>query len=346
MSKIVYFLGAGASYGRRDEDKEILEGLPVVNEISRELCNYRDWMRDSEDLGGSYKILGKERAFVDVQATIVRDIETFIDAMPNYPTIDALAKALYDNYDGISDIGVKCSNLYGYLKFLMSSFFMYEQCCHSHDSRYDSFLSEILTTDGEIPDNIYFLTWNYDMQLELAYRLKTGKPLRVCIPVEKEGYSKDAKVFKINGSANFYNVNHLDCLMVKDKNDLIKRIFNQFGISHFENVNNLSSGYSSGTTDLYFSWEKEVYDQKSNSMKQNIQDADTLVIIGYSFPDVNAIIDTEIFDSMPNLKNIYIQDCYPEQVMKKVMERVHDLHGIQVVPMSDVSKFYVPYLQH
>ena len=42
MSKVVYLLGAGASYGKRNQEepknspKRIVEGLPVVNEIDDE----------------------------------------------------------------------------------------------------------------------------------------------------------------------------------------------------------------------------------------------------------------------------------------------------------------------
>ena len=49
MSKIVYLLGAGASYGKRNEEepkdspKRISEGLPIVNEIDDELGIVIDW---------------------------------------------------------------------------------------------------------------------------------------------------------------------------------------------------------------------------------------------------------------------------------------------------------------
>lgn len=33
MSKTTYYLGAGVSYGRKDEDKKIIEGIPAVLEI-------------------------------------------------------------------------------------------------------------------------------------------------------------------------------------------------------------------------------------------------------------------------------------------------------------------------
>ena len=35
MSKTIYYLGAEASYGRRGEDKKIIDGIPVVSYISK-----------------------------------------------------------------------------------------------------------------------------------------------------------------------------------------------------------------------------------------------------------------------------------------------------------------------
>lgn len=343
MSKTVFLLGAGASYGQRNEDSTIMEGLPVMDEICRELREFRSWVFNLEDFKKPIIILGKKRPFYEVQEYIVNAIDKFIEGLEDkeiHPTIDSLAKDLYDHYDFISEIKISCGNLYGYLKFLMASFFLYEQHIHPHDSRYDTFLNSILTPEGTIPDNMYFLTWNYDMQLELAYYLKTGEQLPVCIPVEKEGYAKEAKVFKINGSANYFNINHMDCLILKNEKELVERMFHQYAITHSED----GQHFSSGTTDLYFAWEKEIFDQKSEYLKKNTIDAETLVVIGYSFPDVNAIIDKEILDSMPNIKRIYVQDRFPERVITH-LESLLDkkLQGC-IIPVNDVTEFYVPEL--
>lgn len=343
MSKTVFLLGAGTSYGKRNEDSSIMEGLPVMNEISRELSEFRTWVRNLEDFKKPIIILGIKRPFEEVQKYIINAIDKFIEGLGDketHPTIDSFAKDLYDHYDYMSEIKISCGNLYGYLKFLMASFFLYEQHIHPHDTRYDTFLNTILTPEGTIPDNMYFLTWNYDMQLEISYYLKTGKQLPVCIPVEKEGYTTDAKVFKINGSANYFNINHMDCHILKNEKELVERMFQQYAITHSED----GQHFSSGTTDLYFAWEKEVFDQKSDYLKKNTVDAETLVVIGYSFPDVNAIIDKEILDSMPNLKRIYVQDRYPERVIPHLILLLDEKLQGNIIQVNDVNDFYVPEL--
>ena len=66
MSKIVYLLGAGASYGTRDKDnkKRILTGIPVVNEIKVELENLIDllssWSLIDKDMEDSKQRLVKD----------------------------------------------------------------------------------------------------------------------------------------------------------------------------------------------------------------------------------------------------------------------------------------------
>lgn len=43
MSKTIYYLGAGASYGKRDNNGAILEGVPVVAEIPKEYEAFKDF---------------------------------------------------------------------------------------------------------------------------------------------------------------------------------------------------------------------------------------------------------------------------------------------------------------
>jgi hypothetical protein len=88
-------------------------------------------------------ILGRKRPFEEVQKYIVNAIDKFIEGLEDseaHPTIDSLAKDLYDHYDYMSEINISCGNLYGCLKYLMASFFLYEQHIHQHDTRYDTFL--------------------------------------------------------------------------------------------------------------------------------------------------------------------------------------------------------------
>ena len=40
MSKTIYFIGAGASYGKRDDKGNVIEGIPIVSEIAKEFAAF------------------------------------------------------------------------------------------------------------------------------------------------------------------------------------------------------------------------------------------------------------------------------------------------------------------
>ena len=68
MSKTIYYLGAGASFGRRDSSGNILEGLPVVSEIPSQFDAFRDWIAKAEIPSGGVK-------FLDYYRTQASDVE-------------------------------------------------------------------------------------------------------------------------------------------------------------------------------------------------------------------------------------------------------------------------------
>ena len=77
MSKIIYYMGAGASYGKKeareviDEGKEkerllIHEGLPVINEIGKCLLAFKEAVANAPiDTNGHYLFLNKYRTSGD-----------------------------------------------------------------------------------------------------------------------------------------------------------------------------------------------------------------------------------------------------------------------------------------
>jgi hypothetical protein len=218
-----------------------------------------------------------------------------------HATIDTFAKKLY----------LKGDNEYGRLKFFLTSFFMVEQCIHPYDKRYDAFLASILNSDMNIPDDIFIMTWNYDVQLDIAYRDYQEWGLPMCVPPETGDVNKKARVFKINGSANYYWANQIDsCIYLKrDDSVLLDIILSQLSLTTNR------GRFSDGTTDLLFAWEKKKFDELSYLLYDKITDAKVLVIIGYTFPFFNREVDREILGKMENLEKIYIQDPKAEKIM-------------------------------
>ena len=111
MSKLIYYIGAGASYGRK-EAREILdegtekerlivrEGLPIVNEIAKSLLTFKEAVEnapiESERLYTFMDMYQTEGSNINrVRTELLRDVEHLYKATKEHATIDTYAKKLF-----------------------------------------------------------------------------------------------------------------------------------------------------------------------------------------------------------------------------------------------------------
>lgn len=97
MSKTIYYLGAGASYGKRDESKNILEGLPVVSEIPQEFDAFYDFIKTvkipEKDYIVYWRLYKKTPADVTRERDqLLQDINDLKAAIKEHATIDTYAR--------------------------------------------------------------------------------------------------------------------------------------------------------------------------------------------------------------------------------------------------------------
>lgn len=200
MSKVVYLMGAGASYGTRYRDT-ITSGIPIVSEIPPEL-NYWAGEIKATSWGehASYKNKNFEVDLTEAQNKLSNDFKWLAKECANHSTIDTYAKKLF--------LTGKMTD-YNRLKRALSTFLLVEQIAHRSDMRYDAFLANILNKEKLITDDITIITWNYDSQFEIALngydiRLTDMRYSPICLPVYNDDTRNQRyKIFKINGSATF-----------------------------------------------------------------------------------------------------------------------------------------------
>ena len=341
MSKVVYLLGAGASYGKRNQEepknspKRIVEGLPVVNEIDNELGIVIDWVNNCDVTGAEkrYEYRGQSLDADAMKTMFIEDLTWLRDNALQHATIDTFAKKLY--------LCNRASD-YGKLKLLLSSFFLIEQVIHPFDKRYDTFFANILNRNAQIPDNIYIMTWNYDLQLDMAYREYGNGRLYECVPHDTWTETDSARVFRINGAGNYYAANNIesDWLLNMDNETLLDRIFNQYCIA------NRTTLFSDGCLQLLFAWEKYELDKRRQILYDKIADAQVLVVIGYSFPFFNRETDREIFSKMEKLERIYIQDPYADDIKQFISSVLTEEQRTKllpsIVPLKNKTNFFLP----
>jgi hypothetical protein len=226
------------------------------------------------------------------------------------------------------------------------------------DYRYDSFFATLLQKEDDIlklPNNINIISWNYDIQFELAYqnfinKIETDnvkRNLNIKLNYYDGANKIDksiASIYKINGEASYTNK---ELIFNSDFNTLIDKIK-----SEFENND-------SNKTNLHYSWENK--DFYPNNLSFNLgtimSQSEIIVIIGYSFPTFNREIDRKLFYEFNKVcakkssgkveaifKKIYIQDT-PENA-PKIKERLkaigNNLYDVAEI-YPEVVQFLIPY---
>lgn len=340
MSKIVYLFGAGSSYGQRDEvDKDIiLEGLPILSEFPKQIERLISKIQ-TEDT----EVECQYKAKTEEINKLIEDLKWLKATSESHKTVDTYAKKLWTIEKGSAN----------YLKFkaALSAFLTLSQLFNKPDSRYDAFFASIIGNKYWELADVSILSWNYDCQFEIAHANYSGRQninaiwedLKIRSKRTKNTIEEEAgfSLTKLNGTA----------LMFEDKyfvSSFFDPYFNRQGMSELSYICRLYSNSPQSENvrnALSFAWESSDYDFK-NLIQSKVQDAEVLVIIGYSFPYFNREIDRHIVRNMTNLKKVYIQDPNSHDVKEAFEATLSESqladNTIKYVLKSGVSQFLIP----
>jgi hypothetical protein len=306
MANITYLLGAGAS----------ANCLPTY-------ANFRQRFYEF------YCFLDK---FKDVQSINqnpdYKNLKTLVENINNefayHSTPDTIAKKYFH---------VNTSHLAN-LKRVVILFFLYEQTMFiapneksepekdNIDKRYDAFIAAILKPIPdkiEIVENIKVLSWNYDLQFEIAY----SKYRNVGTPGIQREIQSYPKILKDTDSfkADEFAIIHLNGIAYDkgENQDFIGYAIDDtlLKLDYLINVfHRMFTAYRrdeiSGVDLFSFAWEKlsPDFSIKPKSLENAFKVAENtewLIINGYSFPSFNRLIDTELLKRMTKLRRISIQ---------------------------------------
>lgn len=352
MSKIVYYLGAGASYGEPrnyfNETPsgrrriEILSGLPVINEIVDRLISFREYInsilipQDKSDFQiWGMKFQNAKNELFNAKTSLLEDIVWLHNETIRHATIDTFAKKLYLS-NNLKD--------FHRLEKTLCLFLVWEQLDHRSDQRYDTFLASVLTeTELQLPKDISVVSWNYDSQFELTYHNYSNNHLFVYDKFSNIKTLPDCgRIFKVNGSASFRETpTPLEIISeTEDKGLALLWYYRQTEI-HVD-----KEGFEQIRPRLSFAWEQVVEnDNMMNAINDTVQDAEALVVIGYSFPFFNRSIDREIFGYMNQLETIYIQDPFAGDIKQNIQNVMSDLQKAQkinIITNTNCGQFFLP----
>ena len=306
MSHLTYLIGAGASK----------QALPVDDSLVK-------LMKDITTIGSNHP---KEFITENYLNSFESRFSHIVDLALKEKSIDTLAKKLqYDN------------NLFYNVKNLIWSYFSIAAGRNKIDNRYTNLLLKVQDNNASryrIKDNVSFITWNYDLQI--AEAIASIDKIEIWKVAEKyytyPGYellnpdlmnrNSNPKLFKLvhlNGCAGFYrripdnNYTHwCGC----DISDPIQ--YNKFINLVEQNMYTNTINSSSNRNSISFAFENNhIKEQSLKFSKQIASETTHLVIIGYSLPDFNKVIDSEILNEMKKLKYICIQNPDAEKLKTK-----------------------------
>jgi len=355
MSKVIYLLGAGASYGSRgvlphfsvpfmssdnmQPPKGIIRGLPILSEFPQAVAQMQDEVGKNQD---------------DNNKIISEILTHILNVSKEYPTIDTYAKMLYTT---------KQIEEYEKFKEQIALFFLMWQRSHKHDIRYDAFIASLIDAETREFPPMTILTWNYDMQFEMSYSkyITEGRALwkiwdKLNVYCKSNGSLPKYNVehpfafIKLNGSAMFHASKPDDRSLrytlqdvmwrSTDGEQFVKDICSIYENSQHKNI----FAVPEYVNELSYAWEDFGKEQIKQNLAQRGADCETLVIIGYSFPYVNREIDRHIFSSMPKLKTIYVQDIDAVNVKERVTAIYEYMQKDvpRIISKTDVGQFFIP----
>ena len=340
---VAYLFGAGASR----------KSLPIVSEIPAE---YQVFLQRIQALLRSRGLTKfdipaeneDQNAEFYWERRLLSLFKEFKNGILSHASIDTYAKKLYLTNK---------EKLWSY-KFCLSAFLYYSQIQKGADQRYDTFYASILQENiFNFPKDLRILSWNYDTQFEIAYSNYSGSDvmeeakelLNIISKQDVRSLSNiknEFNIIKLNGTIGIIDSNSDNTYYLQN------RIYGKMKEFDQDDLTALVSSYSdlckgkNKSCLMSFAWENFSGGKNPilDASKQIIKDVHTLVVIGYSFPYFNRMIDRLLFFSMPDLKKVYIQDPSAESLVGKVNELLEfgRPRKVQVVPVINADSFLIP----
>lgn len=331
---LTFYLGAGASFN----------AVPIVNEFPLRLQYFADYLSEKPE---TYK----DEPFVKSLLELKSKIE-------QHSTFDVYAKKLFlqKKYDELNKF-----------KFLISVFLTFEQISKKQkalpkaktnyndakiensinrvyknlDIRYDSLFALLMNQkDGKIllDSNVKFISWNYDIQLELSM-LNFIRNENNSLQDDFNELPHDA-IIKLNGDGNILKKSETEeiNLYIESNNSFdgtfIKKIIGWFK----------EKKYLEYESQIKFAWELDVDESIYKQASDIVKNSEYLVSIGYSFPNFNRPIDQFVFKEIALKKcKLYIQDLKPQQIAQNI-EWINESieKSNEFKHQNQVQDFYLP----
>lgn len=317
--KITYLLGAGAS----------CDSLPLGTDLGTEIGKTSELIKNSIELkydqpGMPYPEEKRPWPRGPIGKNLI-DAFKWIRNETIGTTVDNFARILFIRQQNGNLSAKRDLNK---VKAVLACYFLLVQSRISTDKRYDEFFGKILETRAGIrlPKHLRFLSWNYDILPEKTYFSCASNTERVRKEITESdsfirlnGIAGMIKATPRNIVADYHEAGYIEAIQQSEIQIDIETLIELFDRMTEEPLGELEPV-------LKFGWESENIDPR---IRDTIIETDTLIVIGYSFPDFNAEVDRQLLDIMLNsVQRIVIQvPNTPEGNLAAIKGRLLDRCG-------------------
>jgi hypothetical protein len=325
-NKITYLIGAGAS----------ANAIPVVEKFNDSVLNFIEIIKNYKIEYSRYGSFNASIHFTKGQLRdiFVEDSKSIIDKISSgHTTVDNYARMLYltKEYPELRK-----------LKSLLQFYLLWKQFEIPYDKRYDLFLASIFnlgkyTNELTLPGSIQIISWNYDIQFEIAannyykvdlisYIQDSLNSSSIINSLKKANQNELFSITRLNGNCigwykeeipQTYNIQ----LNIYKNN---KTLLIEDMLAYYHWLGIMQNEQKAG---IDYAWENNDHARKIREIASSkAEKTEVLVIIGYSFPTFNRSIDRALISKMKNLKKVYIQTMKPS--ISEVTNRFESLANI------------------
>jgi len=321
--QIFYLLGAGASVMQDKYSKKT--SLPLANDFKDKIEKLFYEEKTPVEYVQTKSCYFTQKVLLG-DISLDKKIIEFQQEISKFGTIDEAMRYYYLNEN---------IERFEYFKGMISSiFYLFENIAQFRDPRYKQFLMTLIEGKGfNLPENIKFLSWNYDNQFEHAcYEIQDDK-------VNFKNIINPDNFIQINGRATYKHsdINEIHNIDHNNMPEILSERFDEFKATKNE---------------IDFAWEEEFkpkFEKRIEAIR-NFINPDTqriLLVIGYSFPYINHQFDLEIIKAIspdkiyiqnPNIEN---EENYINSFRKRMAyEEIYMGNSIEII--KDCSRFHIP----
>lgn len=229
---------------------------------------------------------------------------------------------------------------------------------------------------------IRILNWNYDFQIEMALADLANYSNSFCsTDLQRQCLPSTLPLYEDSIQPNYYekfaadqfSIFHLNGVCYCHKYDDRKAHITQAGtvplpltfiFDPFEKNRkpieetletqifnyNILLNRKGHSTALEFAWEISENNRPPDNIRNKVFDkaleatteSETLVVIGYSFPNDNFKFDKQLISAMKNIKKVFFQDPNSKKIKKRFTLLFPELEDAQFFSIEDVEDFVVP----